>query len=317
MSDLPPSGSVVCSLPLMYVSRKIVGVGPLTISSFDASMSATRRPSGQQHHLLIDLRRTTFVDPYALVGMACALQNAGRSPTEIEFLAPESSREVRNYLSRARFGSMLEATGVWQHGLPEVNENDVTGKMLELEHFDDEGGPNQLGRMVWIALYEHQQVKQGLADRVSGAVWEAADNVMTHSAEAGSYASGFVAAQLYRPGYRDPYLVFAVGDAGRGVRKALQTVMSVADDRHGLELALTKGVTSSDDARGKGLPSIVKRIGESGGTVTLRSGMATCRVRRGRSPHYSDVGHLPGTIVAGSIECGGSLWGDGTEDGSW
>lgn len=273
-----------------------------TLDSFDRCITVEQVPGPSR--LAVDLTRARFLDPYAIVVVACAVDTASRGGDGITFTPPDPFAGVNaaTYLRRARLHQVLEAAGVEDHGLPAVGEWDVTGRMQELQRFTDDAGADQLGGMIHTAMYDQEGVKEGLAKTISAAVWEGTNNAVEHS----EAPCGYLAAQLYRPSWKDPHIVFAVGDAGIGVRGALSRVMDLDDDAQALAEALKRGVTSTDDERGVGLPRTCEAITGFGGTFALRSGEARLKVQRAGSRSHP-VSHLPGTILAGSISCAHQL----------
>jgi hypothetical protein len=287
----------------MGTSVDVTGRGSLDWWSFDRSIVAS--PSSQDE-LYLNLSGLRFIDPYALVGLTCLVDAAATFDVPISVAEPRDS-SVASYLHRAGLGDVLEAAGVDEHGLPSVNRRD-TNRLLELVRFDA-AGVNRLGRMISMALIE-QGVNQGVAGRVSSAIWEAGDNVHTHADAA---HGGVACAQLYRADSTSPYVVWAVGDAGMGVRSSLAQRYDVADDMHALWTAIKPGITTVDDARGLGLGAVIDlMVDAQNATVYLRSGQA----RMTAAPKVKEVDSVPlvqGTILAGRIDCSGLI----TDPGDW
>jgi hypothetical protein len=165
----------------------------------------------------IDLSRASFVDAYALTGLACFIASADRDGLSVELVPPEDPN-VRSWLSRMHLGAVVDAFQVHvRGGLPRVAERDRSDTLIELRRFDDSHGSHRLASFIWDRL-------QGGADaEVVNQIFEAAgelgQNVVEH---AGSPVGGFVAAQRYKAGAPEERIIVAVGDAGIGVRESLR-----------------------------------------------------------------------------------------------
>jgi hypothetical protein len=138
-----------------------------------------------------------------------------------------------------------------------------------------------------------------LADTVYEAIMELGINVLEH-AQAGH---GFAAAQTYRLGTPAQTIVFSVGDAGIGLRQSLARSHNPASDHDALTMAVQSGISGTGDrARGYGLPTIVERAIELGGSTHITSGGATAHFdKRGQRPN--DTSPMTGTLVGCRIAC--------------
>lgn len=280
----------------MGIHVELDGKGTLGHATYEHGLSSYEAKGDSS--LYLNLAGTRWIDPYALVAITCLVHRASAIGAPTQFLVPNDPDTAR-YVSRAGLGHELDAAGV-QHDLPPVRKHDVHGRMVELTRFAGDG-VDHLGGMVLTALV-NQGAKEAVAKRVASCVWEGASNVDEHShAENG----GVVSAQLYgRYGSR-PVLVWAVGDAGIGVRQSLARKYDVTDDRHAVELAVGRDVTSTDDDRGLGLNSVIEQVSvEQAGDTYLRSGGARLTAR-GDERTVADVTPVTGTILAGSIDCSG------------
>jgi len=100
----------------------------------------------------IDLARESFVDAYALVGLACFIASAARDGLPVRLVLPEDP-DVRSWLSRMHLGAVIEAFGVRVEGaLPRVAERDRRDTLIELERFDDAHGSDRLASFIWERL---------------------------------------------------------------------------------------------------------------------------------------------------------------------
>jgi hypothetical protein len=97
----------------------------------------------------IDLAGDSFVDAYALVGLACFIASAARDGLPVRLVLPEDP-DVRSWLSRMHLGAVIEAFGVRVEGaLPRVAERDRRDTLIELERFDDAHGSDRLASFIW------------------------------------------------------------------------------------------------------------------------------------------------------------------------
>src|SRR5215218_9957153 len=92
----------------------------------------------------IDLAQESFVDAYALVGLACFIASAARDGLSVRLVLPEDP-DVRSWLSRMHLGAVIDAFGAWVEGaLPRVPERDRRDTL--------EGHPDRAGavrRRAW------------------------------------------------------------------------------------------------------------------------------------------------------------------------
>ena len=81
---------------------------------------------------VIDLTRVTFVDAYALTGLACSIASATGDGLPVRLLLPERY-DVRSWLSRMHLGDVFDAFDVRVEGdLPKVIERDREDNLIEL-----------------------------------------------------------------------------------------------------------------------------------------------------------------------------------------
>ena len=101
---------------------------------------------------VIDLTRVTFVDAYALTGLACSIASATRDGLPVWLRLPERY-DVRSWLSRMHLGDVLDAFDVRVEGdLPKVVERDRRDNLIELERFRDSQGSDRLASFIWERL---------------------------------------------------------------------------------------------------------------------------------------------------------------------
>src|SRR2546426_8986095 len=102
---------------------------------------------------VLDLRRSTFVDAYGLVGCACVAESLSASGQRPAFHAPAVD-DVRNYLSRMHLQETLEACGASIVGgtLRVVREHAGPDRVLPLQTFQSISDYEQLANLVWERL---------------------------------------------------------------------------------------------------------------------------------------------------------------------
>ena len=98
---------------------------------------------------VIDLARVSFVDAYALTGLACFIASAARDGLPVDLVLPEEP-DVRSWLSRMHLGDVIDAFEVRVEGtLSRVAERDRRGTLIELQRFQDAHGSDRLAAFIW------------------------------------------------------------------------------------------------------------------------------------------------------------------------
>jgi anti-anti-sigma regulatory factor len=101
---------------------------------------------------VIDLTRVSFVDAYALTGLACFIASAARGGLPVRLVLPEHP-DVRSWLSRMHLGDVIDTFEVdVGGGLPRVAERDRRDTLIELQRFDDSHGSDRLATFIWERL---------------------------------------------------------------------------------------------------------------------------------------------------------------------
>lgn len=206
---------------------------------------------------VIDLTRVTFVDAYALTGLACSVASANVDGLPVRLLLPERY-DVRSWLSRMHLGDVLDAFEVRVEGsLPKIAERDRRDNLIELERFQDSRGSDRLASFIW------ERLQGGGADgEVVNQLYEATGelglNVVEH---AGSPSGGFVAAQRYKAGTPEEWIIVAVGDVGMGIRESLRDRYGAMTEDEAIRRAIQWYVSRvPDQGRGQGLPGVVDGV---------------------------------------------------------
>ena len=247
---------------------------------------------------VIDLARVSFVDAYALTGLACFIASAARDGLPVRLVLPEHP-DVRSWLSRMHLGDVIDTFEVdVGGGLPRVAERDRRDTLIELQRFDDSHGSHRLATFIW------ERLEGGADGEVVNQLFEATgelgQNVVEH---AGSPAGGFVAAQRYKAGAPEERIIVAVGDVGVGIRESLRPRYGDMTDGEAITQAIRWNVSSvMEEGRGQGLPGVVEGVRGLDGVVWIRSGAASRTITRGRATTIG-VSRLQGTIVGARLPC--------------
>jgi hypothetical protein len=238
--------------------------------------------------VVLDLSRVTFVLPQSVVAIATWAERVCRGGRSLRVVSP-ASEETANYLSRVHLPELFSELGV-VHDLPVVHERRLGRSIVELTRFTGATEVRELADSVHEFAVRHDRVS---ADALHTAICEAGENVVTHA----GIDHGFAVAQFY-PQQR--VFRFALGDSGIGYFGSLQS-QGATDLEHGLEMAVTVGVTSTGDpGRGLGLPAIRDELFRLGGVMTIGDG-AYARIyspdsRDGRRA-ASSTGSIVGSIL--------------------
>jgi hypothetical protein len=246
----------------------------------------------------IDLARESFVDAYAVVGLACFIASAAGDGLAVRLVLPEDP-DVRSWLSRMHLGAVIEAFGVRVEGaLPRIAERDRRDTLIELQRFDDAHGSDRLASFIW------DRLEGGADGEVVNQLFEATGelglNVVEH---AGSPAGGFVAAQRYKAGMPEEWIIVAVGDVGVGIRESLRPRYGDMTDGEAVGRAIQWHVSRvPDEGRGQGLPGVVEGVRGLDGVVWIRTGAVSRTITRRRETTIG-VSRLQGTIVGARLPC--------------
>lgn len=256
--------------------------------------------------LILDLSDVQFVKPPLLVAVAAiASAHRARHGAPPLFLPPRL-RDPRVYASRMSLGDVLSAEGVALSGLEPVQHHDRHQQLCELTRFESNDEAVELVNLVQQRCdavgYPYEA-----GEALTLSIWELADNCLAHA----RVGCGFLAAQLLPQPTRS--LHFTVADGGIGIRDSLAgTPHERGDDRGAIEAAVESRVTSVTSlhgrARGVGLSNLLEWVTATGRALTIRSGGAAIRFRRGTDAvavHAvpSRVNEVGGTLVSGWIPC--------------
>lgn len=227
----------------------------------------------------LDLSGMTFIDPAGLVGLAVAAERASAARRPIDFRRPRNA-DVATYLSRMRLDEHVDALGV-PHDLPMVRERRQGHRLVELSRFEGEAGLDQVAEAL-----VHPYVREGseLTQPLHAALREITGNVIEHSGR----HYGYVALQKYD---RRNDIAFSVADSGIGLRRSLEAVVRVPDDRIAIVRAAERHISATEEpGRGRGIGTVIRITGARRGFVSLVSGRAHGTFRNGSSsPQLADL----------------------------
>jgi hypothetical protein len=258
----------------------------------------------------IDLSRVDHISVYGVVGIACAVLHAAQEGLPLQILPP-SSASASSFMSSLGFERFVQDTGRAACTLPITTSPRPADVIVELRTFSSSEQLQPLQDLLWDRLGRTRN--SHLRDALVEALWELGANVTEHSG-----SMGIVAACVQRPNRRDAHVAFAVGDAGKGLRRSFlegSRPNHPATDHEAITLALTYLVSSVTDAgRGQGLTTTVKQAVELKGKVVVRSGTARRSITSSRwnpaklstlhlSGAASSVPELPGMLVAADLPC--------------
>ncbi len=268
-------------------SRRLLG-----LSTFDDALVP------DEGEVISALSELEFIDAYGLVGLASHVVESTLESRAVHLITPHDGSAAA-YLSRMHVGDLIEEAGVeLDQPLPKVKERDRQDSLIELQPFSDTRGSEKLADYLWDRL--EGRVDPQLVTQVYEAAAELGNNVAEH---AECPVGGYMAAQRYRRGKPDEYVVVAVGDAGIGIRESLSRRHGLMSEAAAIEQALKRFVSGTDDPhRGQGLPDIVDGVTDFGGVVHVRSGAAALRATP-NATRTERVSYLQGTIVGAKVPC--------------
>jgi len=234
----------------------------------------------------LDLTALRWLDPLHLVGVATHALLAQRAGSRLLLTGLPENQAY--YAARMHLGRIIELFG-GEHDLPEVNERNLHGSLLEIHPLRSPRDVERLSELVYLRVAEHNEAA---ARALHLAIGEVGSNVCQHAR-----SIGFMAAQTLA---ERGVLRFAVADAGVGLRATLAP-LGAADDQQAVQLALSGERRRREPGRGYGLPSTVRIITELQGELLLASGLAASRVSpAGSMERQLDVA-FTGTIFEGSV----------------
>lgn len=243
----------------------------------------------------VDLRRASWIDAFAVVGMATHIEQNHRRGKKTFLIVPEDDR-VSAYLTEMGLPELADEHGVQVEGhfARPRRRRRKADRLVALQRVDhDPGKLSELAQSIGDRLLPNADGGP-TGSALRRATEEAAGNALRH---AGATQPPLLAAQAYT---KTGELVVAVGDTGVGIPWSLRERHPVRDDGDALRKAVTRGVGATDDA-GDGLADLTEDVTRLGGTVVLRSGTATMQFRGRRARPPKACMRQRGTIVGARI----------------
>lgn len=274
---------------LRAMSIRIVAGPRFDSGTFHKALSGT---VDNNQHLLVDLRKCIFVDPYTLIELVTLMERARRLDWEVLCRLPKAKGRD-TYFARMHFFDVLPGGVAFDRKPPVVEEHAATlVPLMRLDLEQGEWGVDQ------IANWVYPQLPIQLAERFTNALAEIGMNVIAHS----HADAGFVVGQRYNKDYQGrmaPRLHLAVGDDGIGMKSSLMPVFPELENQPE-SAAIMKAkewyVTGKPDKHsGVGLSTVQEYADMFGGVLRIRSGESTVVRRRG----IDQVLELPG--ISGTI----------------
>lgn len=282
----PPCSPAAPPLGFWFDRRVDLSVrGAMRTTNADSALTV-----GRSDKAVVDLSRATFMEPVGLVTIAAVVDDAIHNGLEVQVIPPPAYSDCSKYLHRMGLQQALNDLGV-ECTLSPVRRHDTGYNIMELVRFDAdptewEGFADRvfaileshLGRAAAITLYE--------------SIAEIGINVAEHS----NTDAGFLALQHYP---QRGCLMFAVADAGVGLRASLGRRYEIDSDDQAVQLAARRGISGTGQAgRGLGIAAVIQRS-DRGGSVTLWSGQAKGRSTSEMTLRVSAcASSFPGTVVA-------------------
>jgi anti-sigma regulatory factor (Ser/Thr protein kinase) len=244
----------------------------ITEDTFEQLLHILRKSS------LIDLRETTFIDPYGMVGLleiGELLKSKGIRKT----LCLPESEEVLKYLERMDFFKFIDRYFTIEPSQPHLSEkyhrssySDVLLEITPIEKSDDihfiVGKVRDRSHAI---LIKHLHYDERAINSFIVALSEACQNIIEHSEN-----KGFVGIQKYYFQSLNKNVVkIAVMDAGIGFRKSLSERFSLKDDLEAIEKGLLHGASRFvEKGRGYGLTAVRRFVKQWNGKLSIRSDTA-------------------------------------------
>lgn len=220
------------------------------------------KPARKRGHTHIDLSRMVWTEPIGIVAICAFAERAVQQGKKVTFTPPDDT-SIANYLDRIGLTKVLDEFGI-KHGISAVRRNDVGQRLVELTRFDGTDEVEELSQNVHSAALA---INEKAANGIANAICTAGENVSQHSGRTNGY-------YVLQRTNSSTFVRFAVGDSGRGFRRALES-RKPEDDAAALLLALTKGVSGTGNiGRGLGLHSLADELKKVGGGLVLISGDA-------------------------------------------
>lgn len=245
----------------------------LTEDSFEQSLL-----NQKEFPHIIDLKQTTFIDPYGMVGLLELGVLLKSKSIQATIRLPESE-EVIKYLERMDFFKYAGRYFKLEPQELKISDkysrssfSDVLLEITPIEKSDDihfiVGRVKERANKI---LNKHLHYDDRAINGFIVALSEVCQNIIEHSEN-----TGFVGIQKYHFHNIDKNVVkIAVMDLGIGFRNSLKTRLVIKDDMDAIEKALLHGASRyADTGRGHGLAAVRRFVNQWNGKISIRSGTA-------------------------------------------
>ncbi|MEW6003382.1 MAG: ATP-binding protein [Nitrospirota bacterium] len=245
----------------------------ITEDTFENLLDLSRNSSS-----MIDLRETTFIDPYGMVGLLEIGEFLKSEGIKKALYLPESE-EVLKYLERMDFFKFAGRYFTVEPLKPILSEkylrnpdSDVLLEITLIERSDDihfiVGKVKDRAQAI---LSRHLNYDETAINGFIVALSEVCQNIIEHS----EY-KGFVGIQKYHfQGIGKNVVKIAVMDIGIGFRKSLSKRFFFKNDLEAIEKGLLHGASRFEDkGRGHGLSAVRRFVKQWSGMLSIRSGTA-------------------------------------------
>lgn len=253
----------------------------------------------------IDLRDTTFIDPYGMVGLL-SLGEILKAKGVKKTLYLPLLEEVLKYLERMdffKFSGKYFTIEPQEPGLSEkYMRNSYSDVLLEITSVvksdDIHFIVGKVKERAHSILATHLHYGEKAIDGFIVALSEVCQNIIEHSEN-----KGFVGIQKYHFQNMNKNVVkIAVMDIGIGFRNSLSERFLLRNDLHAIEKALLQGASRHADAgRGHGLAAVKRFVAKWNGKLSIRSGTAKLSIlpkwARGKEKEL-DLSFFPGAQLS-------------------
>lgn len=270
----------------------------LTEDSFETFFNDFKESS------IIDLKETTFIDPYGMVGLLELGEISLSQGVQKKLILP-LTEDVLKYLERMNFFQFAKKYFILGSFIPHIvekysrsSDSDVLLEITSIEKSDDihfiVGRVRDRAHAILATqLHYDENAINGFIVALS----EVCQNIIEHSGK-----KGLVGIQKYHFQKLNKNIVkIAVMDIGRGFRKSLSERFPLKNDLNAIERGLLHGASRfADKGRGHGLSAVRRFVKRWDGKLSIRSGTAKLSIApqwaRGKAKE-PNLSYVPGAQI--------------------
>jgi anti-sigma regulatory factor (Ser/Thr protein kinase) len=253
-----------------------------------------------------DLSEVRLITPGALVPMTAschALARDGRSPVIIV-----RDQGVRTYLLRSGFANAVKDIATFEPKYPRITANSLDAlrgsnpMLLEVTRIENNSAlPELLSQIVWV-LRNRMRYRRNDAFDIATAISEICQNTFDHNQQ----VCGFIAMQCYGKG-TTRFVEIAISDYGDGLAATLKRNAKnpvINSDLDAITTAIRLGTSQYDDpTRGTGLHHLLETAHKHKGSLQIRSGTATMRLRMDKRTRMNFIASMmPGVQICLTLD---------------